>query len=132
MRKRAEINAVGSSYKQQVMRLLQPHLDAGATQRELAAKLGLAQPNFLSEVLNPSRDVILPLGRVPALSAMAGLTARESLQLVWDYGKLNRKVEFTPELVRCMVRWTLLASKEAKDGKGPGGFSPIGPFPLTP
>ena len=110
---------MSTSYKHWVREQLEPLLDAGATQRELATRLGLANPNFLSMILGDScPESMLPLSRLPALCTLCGLSAMESLRGVrklLDSGA-RRGVHFDVPTFEWMLRCTALALRDCHAG----------------
>lgn len=70
------------TYKDQVRTHVQELLDDGSTQAEVAKKLGLEHPNFLSMVLNPKHaKTLLPPSKLPALQQLCSLTDMQALKL---------------------------------------------------
>jgi transcriptional regulator with XRE-family HTH domain len=106
-----------TTYKQLVRSHLQPLIDAGLTQRELAGKLGLELPNYVSMVLSDRYpEALLPLTRLPAMCALCGLTATESLRLAKRLvaAGARKAVHMDAETFDWVLRCTALALKEPR------------------
>ncbi len=106
-----------TTYKSMVRGHLQPLLDAGATQRQIADSLGLENPNFISMVLSDRYpNALLSFPRLRAMCALCGLSATQSLSLVRQLSKVSGKksVQFDEETFEWMLRCTALALKEPR------------------
>lgn len=106
-----------TTYKQLVRSHVQPLLDAGMTQREIAAKLGFNSPNYVSMLLNDRHpEAVLPLSRLPAMCALCGLTATESLRLARKLMAIGatKVVHMDVATFDWVMRCTALALKEAR------------------
>jgi transcriptional regulator with XRE-family HTH domain len=103
------------NYKELVRSHLQPLLDTGMTQREVAEKLGLENPNYVSMMLSDRYpEAELGLARLPALCALCGLTARESLRLAKRLlaGGTKKAVHLDVPTFEWLLRCTALALQE--------------------
>lgn len=106
-----------ATYKELVRNHIQALIDAGATQRDIAAKLGFESPNFVSMILSDRNPkTVLPLKRLPRLCALCGLTAIESLRLVKRLvaSKAKGAFEMDEETLEWVMRCTALALKERR------------------
>lgn len=105
------------TYKELVRSHLQPLIDAGMTQREIAEKLGIESPNYISMVLSDRYpEALLPLTRLPAMCSLCGLTATESLRLAKRLVAAGAKkaVHMDVATFEWMLRCTALALKEPR------------------
>ena len=61
---------------------VQPLLDSGYKQYELARELGFSRPTFVSMLLSDNRpEALLPLNRLERLAELCHLTEREVMEL---------------------------------------------------
>jgi hypothetical protein len=104
-----------ANYKTLVRRHLQPLLDAGMTQRQVAQKLGIQSSMVLSE---RCPEALLPLMRLPALARLCGLTGIESLRLVkrLTTDSAKKAVQFDVLTFEWILSCTVLALKEPRNG----------------
>lgn len=107
------------TYKELVCTHLQPLLDRGMRRHDVADKLGLESPNMVSMVMSPRYKTLLPLRRIPALSALVGLTACQSLVLVKHLVASSeaKKVELDMGTFRWLVRCIALVLQERRGGR---------------
>ncbi|MCC5611438.1 hypothetical protein LC612_33030 [Nostoc sp. CHAB 5834] len=102
------------TYKELVRSHIQNVLEKGVTQRDLAVKLGLNEQsrNFISMVLSDAYpEQLLPIGRLPALSRVCGLTCHESLQLV--KALVNSRAKKGVQLDSAVLEWMLSCNESA-------------------
>jgi transcriptional regulator with XRE-family HTH domain len=106
-----------TTYKELVRSHLQPLIEAGLTQREVAEKLGIESPNYISMVLSDRYpEAQLPMTRLPAMCALCGLTATESLRLAKRLvaACARKTVQLDVATFEWMLRCTALALKEPR------------------
>ena len=104
-------------YKTLVRSHLQPLIAAGMTHREVAAKLGIESPNFISMVLSDRYpEALLPLTRLPAMCSLCGLTGTESLRLAKRLvaASVVKTVHMDVATFEWILRCTALALKEPR------------------
>ncbi len=110
-----------SDFKKMVAGYVQPLLDSGATGRQVAADLGLPQPNYLYMILSDRYpEAQLPLQRIPALVSLCGLTARQALALVklkLRSSKGGQRVVLDEDTFNWLIRCTALGLKEVRGSK---------------
>ena len=106
-----------TTYKQKVRSFIQPLLDAGMTQGEVATRLGLKHPNHVCQILGDHYPTqVLPIGRLPALCSLCGLTATESLRLVKSLvaSATKKGMQLDVPTFEWLLRCTALALKEPR------------------
>lgn len=105
------------TYKQAVRAHVQALLDNGFTQAEVAKKLGLDHPNFLSMVLNPKYEkTLLPPVKLQLLQQVCSLSDFESLRLFrlcCTGGGGTKGMHLDLQTVDWLIRVTIGAKRES-------------------
>lgn len=86
---------------------LQPLMDAGAKQKNIAADLGLDNPNYLSMILSDKYETsLLSLNRLEMLSKLCGLSREATIEMalarVSDAG--DRPIEMNSDAFKFILK----------------------------
>lgn len=102
--------------KKLVNRYIQPLLNAGHTQKDIAKALGYNNPNYLSMLLSEKYETtLISLNRIERLAEVCGLNETEILQLALARVEdaKNSAIEMSPQSLKYLLKsFASLATKK--------------------
>lgn len=105
-------------YRTLVATHLQSLADTGLTQQQVARRVGLKNGPYVSMLLNPDREDILALNRLPALAEVCELDDVEALRLALLLARDHPN--HASRIDQATMHWLVKTSIRAHAARGPG------------